>query len=205
MAFPLNGVIDNFNRAALGSTWTSPAWDDTGTAVISGSTQLAPAAAAATAAFWTANTVGHDFEAYIVQPTVINAGGNWSIGVFSDLTLTPNTYYIKYTRTGTTLEMWRKTSGGVNTSLKAATSQTVAAGDSVGMARIGATIQMWYKASAGSWSMLDSVDDAVFRTDGWFIGVELGVGDGVGRWDDFGGGSIPASPSIYPSSKFGPF
>ncbi len=61
------------------------------------------------------------------------------------------------------ITLYRQGSGGTLTSL-GTSSQTLGAGDSVGVQSIGTTINVWYRPSGGSWSLVITATDSTFTS-----------------------------------------
>ena len=200
MAFPANGVLDNFNRADgdAGANW-SKIWSGDYMFTVASNQIKCPWSANWANAGWNVATFGADCEAYVTIATV--SGAN-SISVYARMSALntaggPNGYRVSLTALNT-LSIQRLDSGSPTT-LGATISQTISNGDSLGIECTGSTIKAYYKASGGSWTEIGSRTDATYGAAG-YIGLECY--NDVIRFDDFGGGTIAGAPARVSYSTF---
>lgn len=191
MAFPINGILDNFDRAnadPASGTWTTPV---TGFAGLNGALAIQgnQLGFRAGVAFWNAQQYGPDCEAYITMAT-LPATGQGPTYVFARLTglgSSADGYSADFRITGgvPTTRIMRFLDGS-GTELTSRTDITWANGDSIGIEVIGSTIKL-YRKNGGAWTELLSTTDTTYPNPG-YLGV--GMQDANCVLDDFGGGTI---------------
>lgn len=198
MAFPTTSVLDDFNRAnsaSLGANWTNPvftgnpsprivsnamgpAGDDSGTVYCD--------------AYWSASTFGPDSECWVtVSASNTNKGREIYVRL-TGLDGSPSGYSAFAADISGTSNNWtlNRYDNGTFVQLGAAFTQSVAAGDSIGLEMIGSSLVFYYKAAAGSWASVTSRTDATYSGAG-NIALALQQGSGTSnRFDDFGGGTV---------------
>lgn len=189
--FPVNGVLDDFNRGdnatSLGASWTSgmvPSWASHG--VIS---NTGYASATFKSNYW--NTVySADME---VGGTVATAQSAGSSGLFSRV-VTPGTnlqaYEIRWSDTNSFVFRWD--SGGGGTQLGGNLFVVYATGNKVGMEIIGNT-QTIYQ-NTGSWAAVATRNDTTYNASGrlgWATNDATTL-----RLDDFFGGQIVVATDV---------
>lgn len=195
MAFPVNGILDDFTRAngALGANWTTPITAQsgyTGTSEISGNACRRQAGTTNSAATWNVSTFGPDCEVYATvaaDPTTFPYLFLRSTSSSSNLTS-----YLIAVISGTGL-LIVKSVAGTQTNLGSTFTQTVSTGDSFGMSAVGSTLTAYYKASAGSWTSLGSVTDSSIAGAG-YIGLQNSQNANSSH-DNFGGGTLTSATS----------
>lgn len=183
MAFPTTGILDNFNRANEGpppsASWSTPA----GLSGCVVSSNQCAAAAANGFAVW--NTSYNDAQECYATIAVMSG----SVAVFARMQNTGSGATLdgySVVTGGTTIYIQRIDNGGATT-LGSPISQTVSAGDAIGIVVNGSSIQSWYKASGGSWTLIDTQTDSTYSGSGQPAVV---MTDTTARLDDFGGGTV---------------
>lgn len=205
MAFPTTSVLDTFTDAS--APRTLPTYDPTDWAdyqaveggglvystTVSG-TAKRPSSGNTAACYWqTISAVDVEVFIDIVTGTSLQYSVDCRIANPTDFTgSTWNAYQLLYTKASTTLAIVSVVSGSATT--LATYTQTVSAGDSIGMSAIGSTITAYYKPSGGAWTTLGSVTDTSITAAG-FIGVQ-NIGTTF-EFDNFGGGA-PVAPAVLP-------
>lgn len=179
MAFPTTGVIDDFNRASIGTNW-SGCWGD-GLFSISSNHVRASGWAGG---YYNASSYGANSECYFTWLTV---DGNKDVTVFMkmDTPASPNGYGIHITGASTFAI------GGIvggSFSVEATYTQAVSSGDSVGLWNNGNSIYAMYKASGGSWTTVGTITNTGHPSGG-YVGCD-GFGNTYNEYDDWGGGTV---------------
>lgn len=187
LTFPVNGVLDDFNRVNQGPP-PSASWTDTivvgDVGMIIVSNGATSASFAVGSAFWNPSTFGPDCEAYVTIGGSIDFGGVW-LRLASPGTAGADGYHAQFYVTGSQISIFRLDNGSY-TSILTVNSVTINAGDSIGLSAIGSSIELWYKPAAGSWTSRGSVTDTTYSAAG-NIGMTTSQNSGV--LDDFGGGT----------------
>jgi hypothetical protein len=186
VTFPINSILDDFNRAngGLGILWTT-GWGDSALTIISNT--VASSVAGFGGGYWNSAQFGNDYEVYATVSTIgsaaqrifLNASHNPGTGSFDGYSLAVNS-------PGAGNWDLRRVVVGAATSLITGT-QSLSNGDSVGLERLGPNLTAYYKASGGSWASVFTTTDTRWTEPG-YIGFE--VENNVHRIDDFGGGTI---------------
>jgi hypothetical protein len=189
MAFPVNGVLDQFNRAdgGLGSAWTANLFgSETGTLAIASNAATGPSADVGRS-WWNASvTSSADCEVFIDLPTVdttrvfsriINPGSGSASG-----------YAASFGFSG--VLQYHRIDNAVRTVLGANEAWDATAGDSVGLDVTGSTLTAEQKVG-GTWSSVSSRSDATYTAAG-VIALELT--DVIVSADSFGGGPFVSGP-----------
>ena len=152
MAFPTQGVLDNFNRTDgdVGAGW-SKIWSGDYAFVIATNLLKCPWSSNWAGGGWNAATY-QDCEAYVTIPTVSSAD---KCGVYARMSVLntaggPDGYRVISDGSGTI--SIQRLDDGTPATLGATISQALSNGDSLGIECIGSTIKAWYKASGGSWT-----------------------------------------------------
>lgn len=155
-------VLDDFNRASLGTDWTNPAFGAANSMTITAN-QLA-AAGAGGAACRTVATLPNG-QAYYMEFPVAPTGTASLDFACSDATSTVNCYQLQV---GTTSILLRRLDAAVATQL-GSFAWTAANGDAYGW-RIapGGVIEVWAKTAAGAWTFLGARIDTTYTADGFF-------------------------------------
>lgn len=194
MAFPVNGVFDDFNRADstdVGANWSAFA---AYAALRILSNAVACASGQPTGGeYWSAATFGPDTEFYldIVGPTTANQ----TYAMWARVT-TPTGSYDAYETevvfsAGTDEVFIYRFDNASATQLGATISQDFAAGESLGLEVIGTTIAV-YRKSGGSWAQLGTRSDATYGTAGHVAMYHDDQGNDSG-YDNAGGGTLAAA------------
>lgn len=184
-AFPVNGILDNFNRAdgALGANWGGKLFsgDSGGCTVVSNQASCT----ASQSDYWSASTFGPDCEVYATLPSTAGPFGGIFARAINPGTGTFCAYEVYIYQPGSVLQVYRIDNGTYN-QLGADIAQTISNGDSAGIEIIGSTITVYYKVGAGAWASVGSRTDATYSGAG-YIGIE---GDGgTFPFENFGGGT----------------
>jgi hypothetical protein len=199
VAFPVNGVLDNFNRAnatPMGGSWSGKIRSADIDASINGNVAHANAAGNASAVWSPA--VAADQEAFA---TVVTADVSDTLEVWVRLTsaggAAPNGYRILFTDNAAgsdTLALYR-VNGGVFTQLGSTFTGTIASGQKIGIDAVGTTISA-YSTTAGVWSTRVTATDAA-----WSSGSLAIIATANDSLDDFGGGASVAAavPVLLPT------
>lgn len=195
MAFPTNGVIDDFNRANEGppmTGWTTFLAD--GMKVVSNAASFGGTGTASdNGVYYTTPTPGPDCEVYATMTTrngsycdlyarLVDIGSNTTDG-----------YDFSYAGTNT-LKMFRLDGNGATESwvqLGATETPTTADGDAWGGTIIGSALQLYFKASGGSWVAQGPGTTSSTYTLAGKLGMSVGPQTAI-RIDDFGGGTLEA-------------
>ena len=186
-SFPVNSVIDAFNRAdgGMGANWTN-AWESGSSSFEIFSNQARPAVATNnnSTAYWNVQNFGADVEVYVTLGA--NVGGYCQLAarLVSEGTGGVDGYLLS--TNGSNLEVYRIDNGGF-TLLGSSITQSVTSGDAFGMSIVGDVITVYYKASGGSWVSKGTRTDSTHGATGK---VGLRGGGASDRFDDFGAGSL---------------
>jgi len=187
MAFPVNGILDDFNRANEGpppsANWTNP--DPTvftGTAAVVGNICDGTGV---WSYYWNPAQFGPNCEAYAVcvsspQEANINARLKDVPGSGFD------GYSVRWKATGGEFNLYRIDNGSY-TLLATSTGHTQNPGNSFGIEIIGSTLTAYKNVGAG-WVSVVSFVDATHPAAG-YIAMQGGTN---ANFDDFGGGSLPS-------------
>ena len=195
-AFPATGILDNFDRgdsASLGANWGA-FYGDANLAILS---NQASNSSGWRGNYWNVATYGPDCEAYFV----VQGGATNRTNVFArvggaDLN-SPDAYGVRVNNVAVPGD-WNisREDSGTETDLGLTFSQSVSAGDSIGIFISGSTIYAEYKPSAGSWTSLANRSDGTYGAAGY---LALESNSAAGAYDDFGGGTIAGGPAQGPT------
>ncbi|MDD5060658.1 MAG: InlB B-repeat-containing protein [Candidatus Marinimicrobia bacterium] len=190
-AFSTTGIIDDFNREAVGDDYTVPS----GTIAISGN-QLHSMTDDPTPAIWNVATYGPDVEAYFTLPTK-PVNGSY-IEIFCRLDGSFNGYFVMLAAlSGTDKFYIKRVAGGVTVTNLDSAEVEFTAGEKLGISAIGTSIKAHHYTS-GAWSQVVSVTDATYSNAG---SIALEFEDGTARVDDLGGGTVSCTdPTFTPIS-----
>lgn len=200
MAFPVNGVLDNFNRAnegpPLSTSWTSKIITTNNTLQVV--SNQAWGAGFNSSAWWNVTTFGPDSEAYVTS-----ADGFGQCWLWTNLQ-TPGTtgldgYRFSFFLSSGNLQVFR-VDDNVATQLGGDISGSArGAGDAFGGENIGGTLTGYVKPSGGSWTAYGATrTDTTYGTG--YIGFTVTANNGTA--DDFGGGTVGG---VTPPTTTGPF
>lgn len=208
MAFPITGILDQFNRANQVLT-TSADWSVLGGAAVPtvNSNQIDNGTESYVGAWWDTSTFGPDCECRML----INVDGNY-FGIFARLT-TPAGSYDAYQASWSTSNLTlQRNDNAVQTQLGSTVTLAKAAGMELGLECIGSAIKV-YTESGGTWTERISQTDSTYTTAG-NVGFDYFDGASTLKLDDFGGGTLDtviptgtvANPdySQFPKSKLRP-
>jgi hypothetical protein len=183
VSFPTTGVLDDFNRSDEGpppsASWTDI---DSGLQVIS---NQCGGASGTNLSYWDVETFGPDCEAYW---TIINYSAEQGpLARLQDVgSMGTLDGYCVYVNGLDTIAVVRF-DNGVPTQLGADISQTIEAGDKIGVECIGSDIKAWYDDGGAGWGEIGSRSDATYGAVGYIAGY---IKDASQRCDDFGGGTV---------------
>lgn len=185
MAFPVNGILDNFNRANEGPP-PSTSWSNLSPTDFTGTFAVVSNVAAVTgvaAIYWNPTTFGPNCEAYATLATTGEAY------VFARIQSPGSTnwdgYAVEWTGPGSIL--LHRVDNDTFTQIGGSTGHTQNVGDKFGIEIVGTTINSWRFQSA-AWTNDLSIVDTAYQSAG-YIGYAA-VATGVGNFDDFGGGAL---------------
>jgi hypothetical protein len=194
MAFPTTPVLDNFTGTngddlpVYSANWQAT---PTGGAPL----EIQSNAATGTSAggnntnSW-ATSFGPDCEVYVTISTVAAAGNVillFARGVQTGSLATVDGYVLRYApAAGTDTLTIQSVTNGTQTSIGAAFSQEISAGDSIGLECVGTTLTCYYKPSGGAWGSLFSRTDSTYTAAGQIALFSTSTGV---RFDAFGGGN----------------
>jgi hypothetical protein len=184
---PTTGLLDAFNRAVIGSNWSSIL----GTLVISENTVLKTGTPNTTGTiYWNVSTY-LDSEVYATIVTKPTYGGN--INLYARIDGSNNGYSIEVDAYAGTIGIYR-IDAGTQVMIDdyygpALISQAISDGDSVCLSVTGNTITALYKSVGGSWVVLGSRYDITYTNPG-YLAVSITDTGGTTVIDNFGGGEI---------------
>lgn len=197
MAFPVTGVLDNFNSGANQALTSRTGWGATGIRQFIGNwgtTDSVPTEAVGNGVgsgdnYW--NATAADSEAWYKIGSVAPSFGQHGPAVrIQNPSAAGCSCYLIYTGAGasTDFQIW-KINSGVFTAIGTNTTVTISVGDSIGISVVGSTILAFYKSGAGAWVQKDSATDSSITGSGFVSGVinDSGV---AWRMTDFGGGAL---------------
>jgi len=196
MAFPTTAVLDDFNTGASQNLTARSGWGATAMlGLTTYATDSVPTKAASSSTggnFW--GTSWADAEAWMDVTTYNPSLETLTLCArITDTNAGTLTYYGVNMSNGVTTDFQIiKVIAGARTAIGVLNSQTVGAGDSVGISVIGTQITSYYKASAGSWTQMDTVSDSSITGSG-FIGWRAHQAV-LQEINQFGGGAPVASP-----------
>jgi len=195
MAFPTQGILDNFNRSTgIGPKWTTDSNAGNALSIDVTNTQVQTSVANYCGGVWNPTTFAGDVEAYFTNTT--KGASEFNIGMYQIIGATFSSGYV-FDMLGSgadTMEIYRNDPGGVNTLLGATVNRTIVDGDSYGILRRCSTNEIigCYKPAAGPWVVGLTRTDAtpltyaapvyLFMTLSNFGVAPLG--------DNFGGGEV---------------
>lgn len=193
MAFPVNGVLDDFNRANEGpppsANWTNTWFSAIAPAglKVSGNA-LASGSAGNVDSYWSASTFGPDSECYVTLGANPDEGNYLGARLTTPSTTTTDGYELF--NLGSGLNRLYRIDDSVQTQLGANLSFSSVTGDGLGLEALGDQIS-FYKRVSGTWSLVGSRTDATYNTAGY---IGAGISNSPCTLDDFGGGSIGGAP-----------
>ncbi len=188
-SFPVNGILDNFNRADEGpppsANWSS--------SIVSGHNGMkvagnqAVSSGSSSSAYWN-TSLGPDVEVYVAFGDQDDRQCVWA-RVINEGTVNASGYQLLLNKATGFLQLYRVDNGS-GTQLGANFTQTIAVGDSFGMSIVGSTITVYFKPSAGSWSSLGTRSDGTYTSAGKIGMQSVDAANTTGWMDNFGGGSL---------------
>lgn len=197
--FPTTGVLDNFNRAAIGTNWTTWA----GVALSIASSTLLAASATNGEGYWNVDTYGPDAEVYLDFSTMPPANTFIAMHLrISSPGASNNSYELNYkavTGAANDTQQMARYAAGVSTNIGAANTLEFAAGDGYGFEAFGSTLTAYRRAS-GTWSAAFSRTDTNLLQAGYLSAY---IQSTTTRLDNFGGGSLvkPQHPPVVVSAQ----
>lgn len=210
MAFPRNGVLDDFNRAdaaSLGANWTeffSTGASSGNQSIISNQLyQQHGGFSNYTGMYWNPSTFGADCEAYLTIATKWSNVSNDDPAIYARVKDPGDSTYDGYSvspKGGLNTIGISRQDNGVGTQLGATVSQTISTGHKFGIEIIGSTIRAYYDTGSG-WVNLVTRTDTTYP-DAGYLGFYLPGNVTNGRWDDFGGGTITTPTITYILTKW---
>lgn len=192
-AFPVPGVVDDFNRVDQGPPPGSDWVDQYVMGVVSN--QMAARQTPndyETPMLWRL-TIAQDQEAYATIPIRQNDGNEAIIFLrYFDYSNNLALYITRDDIAGDTADIF-ETVAGLGNTIGGPYAITYQDGDSFGIAAYGTTVEAWYKPVAGMWTLLGSGITTLPLAVGQ---IGLDAFDTTVRFDDFGGG--PYAPPVPP-------
>lgn len=202
MAFPTTSVLDDFNRGNVNPP--SANWDYHINSGFSGRPTLAVISNQCGldtpnfgSGYWDASTFGPDTEIYVTLAVL--PGTN--VDTFLDVRIqgpgtggsapsTADGYSVAFVNKATDELQFNRVDNAVYTQLgPTQTPGNLVAGDKIGVEMIGFTIKA-YRHDGASWAQYGTSEtDSTYSSAGYIGG---GFGDEIGRWEDFGGGTVVA-------------
>lgn len=181
--FPSTSLKDDFNRAngALGSNWSTPTFATAfaiSSNVVFGSTT-------GNIQYWNAATYGPDFEVWADIPNLPGSGGSCFIGggiLQETSAITLDGYTLTYTHGSPGTLAIQRVTNGVAAATVASSSQTLSAGDQIGLKRVGTTLTSYINGT-----QIDSGTDSTHTGAGYILMASTQT---TSSFDDFGGGTI---------------
>jgi hypothetical protein len=189
-SFPINGILDNFNRADEGpppsASWSSQILPTTSTAdPMKTASNFASGSSGNFCSQAWASTPTNNQEAYIT--TITGAANYFGVWVRASAINTSGitAYEARCRDSGTNIFLYRWDNDSTRVTLTSV-AQTWAAGDSLGMSITGSSISVYFKSGAGAWTLvIGPFTDANYTSGKIGMGVEASA-----LLDNFGGGSI---------------
>jgi hypothetical protein len=184
-AFPLTGVLDNFNRAdenPIAGLWSGPV--KTLPLLLVGNQASSSAPQGTLGASYYNGQLAADMEAFVtvaVAPVSPNR-----TGVYVRVQNPGGTYggYLFAYRASINGFQFIRDDNATFTILGANVTQTVSAGDSIGLRIVGSTLTGFYKPAGGAWTVIGQRTDSTYSGPGY---IGLATSDTASRLDDFGG------------------
>ncbi len=189
MAFPVNGIIDNFNRANEGPPMTG--WADLIAGLVVAANVCDVGGPGLNASYWTTIMTAADCEVYATIASV--PASNRSMYVMARIAdiAAPSFdgYALKFNKlSGTDTLQIIRIDNGTETVLGANFSQELAVGHKFGLEIVGTTLTAYVDTGSG-WTSLGSRTDGTYSAAGY-----LGLGIASGTCDNFGGGELGGGP-----------
>lgn len=188
MAFPVNGVIDNFNRSNEGPPMTG--WADLVGGVRVNSNVGATSAGGLNLSYYDTILTVADCEVYVtIASNPANNRTIYVLALLGDISGSSfDGYGLKFNKvSGTDNLQIIRFDNGVETVLGANFSQELVAGNKFGLEIVGSTLTAYVDTGSG-WTSLGSRTDSTYTAAGY-----LGLGLSSGTVDDFGGGGLAAA------------
>ncbi len=192
MAFPVNGVKDNFNRANEGPPMTG--WANITSGLVVSSNVCAPSSTGSRSGYYNTILTTADCEVYATIGTA--PANNRNMTLFARLHdisgSSVDGYGLRLNKvSGTdTLQIFRIDNGTI-TNLGSAISQEMAAGNKFGLEIVGNTLTAYVDTGSG-WTAVGNTTDSTYNVAG-YLGIDIG---GSGTLDDFGGGELSGGGSF---------
>jgi hypothetical protein len=189
-SFPVNGILDNFNRANEGpppsASWSGPLFPTNGGLTVASNECKANGDPSSG---YLNTTYGPDCEVYCTASVNFAIAGIEICLRISNPNASSITGYLLRCRPwqATEFTIYRIDDSTTLTSL-ATFDQAMSVGDSLGLKMVGSTLTAYFKPSAGSWTSLGTANDSTFTGAGK-LGIRI-LDDANATVDDFGGGTI---------------
>lgn len=184
MAFPTTGILDNFNRDDEGPP-PSASWANITDGLEVIGSECAGDQAAENISYWNVATFGADCECYASIVNLTEAHGVWARMKDVGASNTLDGYWVRVVAADT-IRIYRVDDGSA-TQLGADVTQTVAAGDKLGIECVGDQVSAYFDDGGAGWGAIGVRTDATYGAAG-YIGAN--ITDTSQRLDDFGGGTV---------------
>lgn len=186
-------VIDNFNRASLGSSWTT----NGGSGLKSySSTQItANATSGDNCGYYNAQQIDADCDLF-AKLSAAGASGSWAaVFAFADPTTDNYTGYAAFFEPQDNLiDLWRCDGGSSSfTQLGSSAAWTEAAGDWLWLKKSGTTLKVYASRDGVLWSLLIEATDGTYSGPFWAgFDINYDAGSGGQAFDALSGGPLVA-------------
>ncbi len=193
MAFPVNGIIDDFDRANEGPPMTG--WADLVAGLVVSSNVAGVSAGGLNASYWTTIMTAADCEVFAtIASNPANNRSMYVLARIADISAPSfDGYALKFNKlSGTDTLQIIRIDNGVESVLGANFTQELTAGNKFGLEIVGTTLTAYVDTGSG-WTSLGSRTDSTYSAAGY-----LGLGIASGTLDDFGGGELAAASGGQP-------
>lgn len=193
MAFPTNGIVDDFNRANEGPPMTG--WVNMTAGLIVSSNTCAPSGVGSRSGYFNTIVPTADCEVYITIATVPASNRNLTVYArLHDVGAAIDGYGLRFNKlSGTDTLQFIRIDDGVLTNLGTAISQELTTGNKFGLEIVGDTLTAYVDTGSG-WAAVGNVTDATYNVAG-YLGLDIG---GSGALDNFGGGALAGGSVGHP-------
>lgn len=189
MAFPVNGILNDFNQANEGPPITG--WANIVSGLIVSSNVCAPSGSGNRSGYRTTILTAADCEVYATISAVPSANRNMTLlaRLHNISGSSIDGYGLRFNKlSGTDTLQIVRVDGGVLTNLGSAISQELVVGNKFGLEIVGGTLTAYVDTGSG-WTAVGSATDSTYSVAG-YLGIDIG---GTGTLDDFGGGELVAA------------
>lgn len=196
LAFPDNGVLDAFTGCTNDATPPNANW--TNAALLGGTTAnlecrsegVSSVSAASGEGYYSVQQYGRDCEAYVTIVDITNASNGWVYCRLQNIGANTTDGYAVAWVDATSIVGINRIDNGVDTGLGANFTQTITAGDKIGIRAVGDQICAWYNAAGAGWAQLGCRTDSTYMTGG-YLGTSITQTTANNPiHDDFGGGNV---------------